>query len=624
MTDNDAASNGRPNLFVRLGRRLRRRWRLARRRWGVPRVRFIYHDGYTASFDGTPLDPMRGQKIIAFLEDEGLFDRSEISVPRRPAVRSLLRVHDADYIESLGVDPAVAERIFGSRLSDDVTEQLVEVQRLAVGGTIQATRLALQGRCTAINLGGGFHHASRDRGLGFCIFNDIAVAVTRLRAKGFKEPILVVDLDLHDGNGTREIFAHDPTVYTYSVHNEHWGDTSAVASTSIALGADVTDEVYLGTLLKTLPDVMTEFRPGLVIYLAGVDPAEDDALGNWRISADGLFRRDRLVLELLRRPRRRVPLVVALGGGYGNGAWRHSARFFAWLISGKVVQTPDDAEMVLRRFRRIRSEINPSDLTAEPSGLNWRLTEEDLVGVLPEAPRRTRFLGHFSEHGVELLLERLGILDQIRLQGFRHPSVEVDLSGSVGDTVRVYSEQDRRELLIELRVNRSSRVAPSCNVLVIEWLLLQNPRADFGPYRRPLPGQSHPGLGLLKEVFGWLVSVADILELDGIYYVPSSYHVAIQSRRRVRFLEPDHEAMIQALEVLFAKTALPEASRLIDEGKVVDRASGETLRWRGYPMVLPVSKALRERVCGSEYEAKVAEELRRLDLAVSEAEPVPD
>ncbi|HSO23555.1 MAG TPA: hypothetical protein VLT81_11630, partial [Chondromyces sp.] len=505
---------------------------------------------------------------------------------------------------------------------DDVMEQLVELQRLAVGGTIQATRLALQGRCTAINLGGGFHHASRDRGLGFCIFNDIAVAVTRLRAKGFKEPILVVDLDLHDGNGTREIFAHDPTVHTYSVHNEHWADTSAVASTSIALGADVTDEVYLGTLLKTLPDVMTDFRPGLVIYVAGVDPAEDDALGNWNISADGLFRRDRLLLELLRRPRRRVPLVVVLGGGYGNGAWRHSARFFAWLVSGKVVQTPDDAEMVLRRFRRIRSEINPSDLTAEPSGLSWRLTEEDLVGVLPEAPRRTRFLGHFSEHGVELLLERLGILDQLRLEGFRHPSVEVDLSGSVGDMVRVYSEQDRRELLIELRVNRSSRVVRGCQVLVIEWLLLQNPRADFGPYRRPLPGQSHPGLGLLKEVFGWLVSVAEILELDGIYYVPSSYHVAIQSRRRVRFLEPEHEAMIQALEALFAKTALPEASRLIDEGKVVDRASGEALRWRGYPMVLPVSKVLRERVCGSEYEAKVAEELRRLDLAVSEAEPV--
>ena len=96
--------------------------------------------------------------------------------------------------------------------------------------------------------------------MGFCIFNDVAVAVARLRAKGFKEPILIVDLDVHDGNGTREIFAHDTTVYTYSVHNEHWGETEAVASTSIALGADVGDEVYLGTLLKTLPDVMMKVQ----------------------------------------------------------------------------------------------------------------------------------------------------------------------------------------------------------------------------------------------------------------------------------------------------------------------------------------------------------------------------
>ena len=616
MAEHDLASHNGPNLIVRFGRMVRRRWRRLRRRWRVPRVHFIYHTAYATALEGTPVDPMRGQKILGFLEDEGLLDRNDISVPRPPALRSLLRVHDADYLESLGRDAAVTERIFGARLSDAETEQLVELQRLAVGGTIQATRLALQGRSTAINLGGGFHHASRDRGLGFCIFNDIAVAVTRLRAKGFKESILVVDLDVHDGNGTREIFAHDSTVYTYSVHNEHWGDITAVASTAIALGAEVTDEVYLGTLLKTLPDVLMQVRPGLVIYVAGVDPAGDDALGNWRISADGMFRRDRLVLELLRRPRRRVPLVIVLGGGYGTGCWRHSARFFSWLLSGKVARTPDDAEMILRRFRRIRGEITPSDLTAEPSGFSWRLTEEDLIGVLPEAPRRTRFLSHFSQQGVELLLERLGILDQLRLQGFRHPSVVVDLTGSVGDTVRIYSEPDHRELLVELRVNRSSRVASGCEVLVIEWLLLQNPRAHFGPYRRPLPGQLHPGLGLLKEVFGWLAAIAEILELDGIYYVPSSYHVAIQSRRRVRFLEPEHEALIQGLEELFTGTALPEASRLVAEGRVVDRASGEVLKWRGYPMVLPVSQVLKERVSGTDYDARVAGVRSRLDLAV--------
>ena len=155
-------------------------------------------------------------------------------------------------------------------------------------------------------------------------------------------------------------------------------------------------------------------------------------------------------------------------------------------------------------------------------------------------------------------------------------------------------------------------------MLVIEWLLLQNPRADFGPYRRPLPAQKNPGLGLLKEVFGWLIVVAEVLELDGIYYVPSSYHVAIQSRRQVRFLVPEDEAMIQALEELFSGLALAEASNLIADRRVVDAATSKVLEWQGYPMVLPVSDALRERVTGGEYEARVVETRARLDLVISD------
>jgi len=614
----DTAGNHELNPFVRFGRFMRRGWRRVRRRWGVAQVRFIYSDLYSGTLQEVPLDPMRGSKILGFLIEEGLLDRDDIAVPRPPALRSLLRVHDADYLDAIGYDPEVTGRIFGEKISDAAVEHVVGVERTAVGGTILATRLALQGRSVAINLGGGYHHAARDRGAGFCIFNDIAVAVARLRAKGFKEPVLVVDLDLHDGDGTRSIFARDATVYTYSVHNENWGDTEAVASTSIPLGPDVGDEVYLGTLLKTLPDVMMKVRPGLVFYVAGTDPAADDTLGNWKISADGMIRRDRLVFELLRRARRRVPVVIVLGGGYGSGSWRYSARLFSWLISGKVAKTPDSAEMIVRRFRRIRSQLDPSDLTSEPSGFGWRLSEEDLVGLMPDAPRRTRFLSHFSQHGVELLLERLGLLDQLRLRGFRHPTVEVDLTGTVGDTLRIYSHPDRRELLVDLRVNRSTRLVSGLEVLVIEWLLLQNPRADFGPYRRPLPGQKYPGLGLLKEIFGWLVSVAEILELDGIFYVPASYHVAIQSRRRVRFLEPEDEGLIRCLEELFAGIPLAEASNLIADGKVVDSATGKVFEWQGYPMVLPVSQALRERVTDEEYERRVAEAQAQLDLVISD------
>jgi acetoin utilization deacetylase AcuC-like enzyme len=581
-------------------------------------VRFVYHRDYAHSLTGVPMDRKRAERILGFLVEEGLVDRADIEVPRRASLRNLLRAHTPDYLEALERKEALL-RILGVSVGEEDAERVLELQRLVTGGTIHATRLALSGRSVVVNLGGGLHHAHRDSGQAFCAYNDIAVAVARLRARGHREPILVVDLDLHDGNGTRSIFAQDPTVHTYSIHNEHWGDTRAEEATSIALGAGVTDEVYLGTLLKTLPPVAEAFDPGLVIYLAGADPAADDTLGNWKITAEGLLTRDCFVAALFRRRRRPLPMVVVLAGGYGERAWRYPARFFSWLLTGRAIEPPETEELTLMRFRRLVEDLDPAALTSEPGDFSWRLTDEDLVGIIPGAAKPSRFLRYFSRRGVELVLESVGICDQLRLRGFDHPTVDVAVDHPLGQTLRVWGGPDRRELLIELRVDRSSRVVPGMELVVIEWLLLQNPRAHFGPYRRPLPSQNHPGLGLLKEVFGWLVATSEILELDGIYYVPSSYHVAIQSRRRVCFLEPEHEALIQGLEALFADTALPEASQLVAGGRVVDRATGETLQWRGYPMVLPVSQALKERVSGDQYEARVATVRSRLDLAVAPA-----
>jgi hypothetical protein len=171
---------------------------------------------------------------------------------------------------------------------------------------------------------------------------------------------------------------------------------------------------------------------------------------------------------------------------------------------------------------------------------------------------------------------------------------------------------------MELRVNRETRLAPGCELLVIEWLLLQNPRSEFGPYRRPLPGQKHPGLGMLKEVFGWLVMVVEVLELDGVGYVPSNYHVAAQSRRLVAFLEPRHEALMQALEELLRGMPLAEASRLVADGRVVDASSAEPTRWEGYAMVLPASEKLKSRVAGPEYDQAVSVARSEIDLRLAD------
>ena len=610
--DTETESRAKQSLACRAARAARSRWRRFRRKWWWHGVRFVYHEAYGGSLDAVPLDHLRAQRVLSFLADEGLLLSEDIRVPRHPSLRNLLRVHDAEYLESLQFRETTL-RIFGASVGDGQMENVVEMQRMMVGGTILGTILALANRGVAVNLGGGLHHARRNAGGGFCLFNDVAVAIARLRAKGFKDPVLVIDLDMHDGDGTRSIFARDPSVHTYSIHAEHWSEPDAVASTDLALGLEVGDELLLGTLLKTLPDVVDSVRPGLVVYVAGTDGAADDTLGGWRLSPDGMLRRDQFVMELVRGRGRAVPVVVVLGGGYGVESWKYTARFLAWRLTGKNVEPPDNEQLVLRRFRRIWATLEPSSLTAEPNDFSWNFSEEDLAGILPEAVHETRFLGFFSRHGVELMLEKFGILDRLRMCGFAHPTVDVDLSHPLGQTIRIYGGLDRSELLMELRVHRTTRQLKGLDLLAVEWLLLQNPRVHFGPYRQPLPGQTYPGLGMLKEVLGWLTVVCEKLELDGLSHSPSSYHVATQSRRMVRFVHPEHEARFRAYRRALEGLPLAEASRAVDEGRVIDVATGEPVLWEGFPVVMPVSKRLEDMVFGDAYEAQVAATLETLD-----------
>ena len=297
---------------------------------GIP---VVYDARYQRGVFGVPMDPLRGEKVLGALREAGLLERDLLSEPRPASLQNLLRVHTPEYLHAVQ-EPEALSRVLGVEVPPAEVEATLDLQRLMAGGTIQATRLAMRTGGIAVHLGGGFHHAMPDAGLGFCVFNDVAVAIRRLRGRGFVEPVLVVDLDLHDGNGTRRIFADDPTVHTFSIHNDHWGDTEAVASTSIALGPGVGDARFLGTLREALPPVFEAVKPGLVVYLAGTDPAEDDPIGNWRLSAGALFERDRFVTSLARPDGRPCPMVVVLAGGYGRHAWRYSARYVLWLAVG--------------------------------------------------------------------------------------------------------------------------------------------------------------------------------------------------------------------------------------------------------------------------------------------------
>ncbi len=595
-----------------------------RRFTGPPGLSVVFDERYGRAVPGVPIDPARGAQVLAFLLDRGLVRRRDVHHPIPTSLRNILRAHTSEYVESLQ-DPASLEGIFGMPLTEEQAQAAVELQRLAAGGTIHATRMAIARRCTAVHLGGGFHHAAPERGAGFCVFNDVAIAIRRLQAKGFTRKVLVVDLDLHHGNGTRAAFADDPTVHTFSIHNRSWDDRPAVESTDLALGTGITDRALLGALREALPPVIAAVRPRLVMYIAGADMAADDALGDWKISAEGMLARDRFVTEQVRALPGPVPFVIVLGGGYGYGAWRYSARYLAWLVSGQVPRLPDDMDIVLHRFRPVARELSEHALRAAAggapasvSGGDWALTEEDVLGTTAGLPRETRVLGHYSRQGLELLFERLGVFERLRSLGFTSPVVDVAVSPPVGHTVRVFGERARRHLLIELRLGRSRSAVPGCEVAFVEWLLLQNSRARFQPDRPPLPGQQYPGLGMLGLMAGTLVLGCEQAGLDGVAHVLSHFHLAVVGRWHMRFLDPAVQARFDALRETLDGLSLAAAERALAGGRVRDAASGAAVRWEPALAVVPVSERLRAQVTGADYDAAVREARGRVRYVLKE------
>jgi len=591
--------------------------RLARtlRGWLVrrPPVDFVFHPRYAFELPLTTVDGRRADKILGYMAtSRGLRDRQVHRA--RPASLALLgRVHSHDYLDALQ-HPGSLTTIVGVELPDAMQDGFLTSQRYLVGGTLLATQLALASRSVAVNLGGGLHHASGDRGQGFCAFNDVAIAIAYLREHGFREPVLVVDLDLHDGDGTRAVFARDAGVHTLSIHNRHLGDVEALASTSIQLGPDVGDQAYARELDSVLPRLLDQVRPGLVYFLAGSDVAAGDAIGNWRLSPEAILRRDRLVTRLTRDRSPRIPLVVLMAGGYGPQSWRHSARFFSWLLDGDSTPvTPRAAERTLRRFRGLAARLSDTELTAEPTN-DWELSEEDLdPGSMEPA---SRLLGFYSKHGVELALERFGLLERLRDKGFRGVRLEFDLSGGREQTVRLRGPRPERHLLGELRVRRDVNSVPRCELLSVEWLLLQNPREPFTAARPRLPGQDHPGLGLFREVAALLVLACERLKLDGVALRTSHYHVAVLASGILRFLDPVDQAHFRELRRLFEGLSLQAAAHALDQNLVLDRSTGRPMEWRPGKLVLPVSEALKEQLHGADYENRVRQAAENVDFGL--------
>lgn len=234
-------------------------------------------------------------------------------VPPPPATREqLARVHTDEYLRKIDEnDFTIAERL---QLEVPFSAEGRDAMVLSCGGTLLASRLARE-HGVAGHLGGGFHHAYADHGEGFCLLNDVAVALRALHAEGVVERSAVVDLDVHHGNGTAAIFAGDPEVYTFSMHQENnYPADKPPSDLDIGLDDGAGDDEYLERLAQALPSILESHRPELVLYLAGADPYRDDQLGGLRLSRDGLRLRDRFVFQACRE--RGISTAVVLAGGY--------------------------------------------------------------------------------------------------------------------------------------------------------------------------------------------------------------------------------------------------------------------------------------------------------------------
>jgi acetoin utilization deacetylase AcuC-like enzyme len=273
----------------------------------------VHHPAYVAPMPPAHRFPMAkfGLLMARLLEDR-VIAPPQVRVPELAPASWLEQAHARAYVDGVLSQTLDVQAV--RRIGLPITAEVAARSQAANGGTLLTARLALE-HGLACNTAGGSHHAFADYGSGFCVFNDVAVAARVLLAEGRIARALVVDLDVHQGDGTASIFARDPRVVTFSMHcGTNFPLHKQASDLDLALEAGLEDAAYLALLAEHLPGLLQDARPDLVFYNAGVDPHVDDRLGRLALSEDGLWRRERLVLETCLTAG--VPVAGVVGGGY--------------------------------------------------------------------------------------------------------------------------------------------------------------------------------------------------------------------------------------------------------------------------------------------------------------------
>lgn len=285
------------------------------KRWECSGLPIVHHHKYVSELPLNHRFAMRKfHGVMRYLRTDGVISVKQIVEPEQVSAESAGLVHSADYVEKFfsGKTSPDEQRMTGFPWS----EGLVRRCRYETGGTILAARLALE-HGLACSTGGGTHHALPDKGSGYCLLNDMAVTAAALLADGTVQRVLIIDLDVHQGDGTAVMFQSDQRVFTFSMHcQQNFPFSKQSSDLDIGLNAGCQDKEYMSHLDEHLPWIVDTFRPDLVLYDAGVDPHVKDELGKLELTDQGLFDRDFYVLKHLIT--RGIPCATVIGGGYSR------------------------------------------------------------------------------------------------------------------------------------------------------------------------------------------------------------------------------------------------------------------------------------------------------------------
>lgn len=276
--------------------------------------KLVYHEGYDLHLGEHVFPSLKYKLIRDSLFHKGIAEESDFLRPEPIEDADVLAVHDESYIYKIKTNAlSPLERM---HLEIPAGPETQHAFWLSAGGTFLAGRSGLSDGFAA-NLSGGFHHAFPDHGEGFCMLNDVAIAIRRLQAEGKIRNAMTIDTDVHHGNGTAAVFAGDESVYTFSIHQENnYPSRKPPSNLDLNLPDRIEDADYLAILESGLLQAFEEFKPDAIFYIGGADPYRQDKLGGLSLSIEGLMRRDKLVFEHARR--REVPVAITLAGGY---AW---------------------------------------------------------------------------------------------------------------------------------------------------------------------------------------------------------------------------------------------------------------------------------------------------------------